>query len=317
VESLQNNNFAMRPLSAEVHSSNAGERLDAFLSNHFPFYSRNAWSRRIGEGRVRVNGRSVNKSYRIKIGDEFAHLAVAAEEPQIEEPVTILWQRGDLAAVNKPTGLPLHENGPFYLNTCIAHIRRLLGNDWSNLHRIDRDTSGIVLCGRGSRVRSIVQEQIASHQCTKIYTALVHGHFDRSIKKIDFALGEPGFEGLRSKRWIDPLGESALTVVESVEHSQTMSLLRLRIVSGRTHQIRVHCAALGHALVGDVLYHPDRTVYDHWQKDMNNERLAHLTGAKRLCLHAEEVHIPASDVAEAFSIRAETPEEILDVFRSN
>ncbi len=300
-----------------VHSSIAGERLDAFLSNYFPFYSRNAWSRRIGQGRVHVNGRNVNKSYRIRVGDEFAHLAVAAEEPKIEEPVTVLWQEGDLAAVYKPTGMPLHENGPFYLNTCIAHIRILLGNDWSNLHRIDRDTSGIVLCGRGSRVRSVVQRQIESHACTKIYTALVHGHFDSSVKKIDFALGEPGYEGFRSKRWIDPLGESALTIVESVEHSRTMSLLKLRIVSGRTHQIRVHCAALGHPLVGDVLYHPDRTVYEHWQKDMNNERLAHLTGARRLCLHAEEVHMPASDVAEAFRVRADVPSEIVEVFNAN
>ena len=140
-----------RKLGPAIKDDKCGYRLDEYLAQHFPFFSRSGWQREIKAGAVFVNDVPARKpAQRLKLGDELCRLHPFEEEPEVNTNIKVIWNDGDVAAVYKPAGLPMHESGRYRRRTVAGVLPQVLGPSWGYVHRLDRETSGILLCARTS-----------------------------------------------------------------------------------------------------------------------------------------------------------------------
>ncbi len=245
-----------------------GERVDKALADKLPAFSRAQIQRLIQDGRVRVGGIVVKASYRLA-GDE----QVVVEIPPVEEtdlvaqpiPLDILYEDEDMLAVNKPAGMVVHpaaghQSGTL-VNAILAHCPDLPGIGGEKrpgiVHRLDKDTSGLILVAKNDRALRFLQAQFKKRTVEKVYLALCEGHFHGAEAMID---GPIGRDPKNRKRMavIPPNAphnaRPAQTKVTLLDYYGGCSLLECRPLTGRTHQIRVHLAFAGYPVVGDQIY---------------------------------------------------------------
>ena len=253
----------------EIDETTAGQRLDKFLADHIPDRSRSQIQDLIKEGLVRVMGRVVKPSYRLEAGD-----VVVAHVPEVEAvrltpepiPLDILYEDQDLLVINKPAGMvvhpaPGHEAGTLVnaLLTHVPEIARWLNQTTSDdhrpgiVHRLDKDTSGVVLVAKHPAAQRFLQEQFKQRKVEKTYVALVEGRLEPPQGIIDAPIGRDPQHRQRM-RVLQRGGRPAQTVYQVVQHLDDVSLVYVQPLTGRTHQIRVHLAAIGHPVVGDRVY---------------------------------------------------------------
>jgi 23S rRNA pseudouridine1911/1915/1917 synthase len=146
-----------RRLGTPVKSEQVGRRLDDYLAEKFPFFSRASWQREIHGGVVTVNGTVARKpAQRLQQGDELRRLHPFHEEPEVDTNMEIIWCDGELAALKKPAGLPMHEAGYYRRRTVAGVLPQILGQGWTPVHRLDRETSGLLLCASQAAVRAML-----------------------------------------------------------------------------------------------------------------------------------------------------------------
>ena len=246
----------------------AGERLDKYLSLALSEYSRSYLAQQITAGNVSVSGKTVKSSYRIREGE---HILLCMPEPGplsvLPEnlPLSILYEDDDLLVINKPQGMVVHpaagHTSGTLVNAILYHCRDSLSGINGILrpgivHRIDKDTSGLLVICKNDQTHRGLAEQFAVHSITRVYTAICYGSL-RESGTVDAPLGRD--PGDRKRIAILPGGRHAVTHYEPVEQlDKDFTLIRCKLETGRTHQIRVHMTSINHPLLGDPVYGPKK-----------------------------------------------------------
>ncbi len=237
----------------------AGERLDAFLAAHLG--SRSAAQRRIDAGDVTVDGLPAQKNHRLRAGETIAVRAAAppaAAGDPAAVPYEVLYEDADLLIVEKPAGVVVHPAGPHRgatLSEALAARGAAGGEPWRPgiVHRLDRDTSGLLVVAKSEEAHRRLKAALAAREIAREYLALVEGRPASRTGTIDAPLGRD--RRVRTRRSIDSdRPREARTHFETAEALPSTTLLRVRLETGRTHQIRAHFHAIGHPVCGDREY---------------------------------------------------------------
>lgn len=250
------------------YSASSSKRLDHFLVEKANQYSRSQWGKWIKEGRVTVNDKVRKASYPLEEGDKVTFFP--PEEKNVHLPLAeamtleIVYEDKDLLVVNKPSGLVVHpskdhETGTL-VNGLLAHVQakgERLAHEGESfrpgiVHRIDKDTSGLLVMAKTEAAFEGLSDQIQSHQAKRSYLALAYGEVTSDQGTITYPLKRHPVD--RMRYIADLEGKSAVTHYKRLSHSSDYTLLELDLETGRTHQIRAHLAAIHHPLVDDPLY---------------------------------------------------------------
>ncbi len=245
-------------------SSTKEERLDRYLSRELPGLTRSRLQGLIRQGKVLVDGLPAAKSgQKLKAGQEILLEIPPPEKAETEAediPLDVVYEDEDLIVVNKPQGMVVHPSRGHregtLVNALLHHCRRLSGINGvlrpGILHRLDKDTSGLLVAAKTDGAHLDLAEQLKKRLVKREYLALVHGHPRAKQGTVDAPLGRHPRE--RKKMAVSPGARNAVTHFTLLEEFAGVSLLRLRLETGRTHQIRVHLSYIGHPVLGDPVY---------------------------------------------------------------
>ena len=254
----------LKELKLIVTEQYVGERLDTYVSSLNSDMSRSNCQRLIKEGNVLVNGNSSKESYRVKLGDEVLVKIEPPKEAKIEAqeiPLNIIYEDNDIIVINKEKGMVVHPgNGNMdgtLVNAVLSHAKDSLSGIGGEIrpgivHRLDKDTSGLIIVAKNDSAHINVSEQIKNHEVTKIYTALVRGNIEEDEATIDMPIARDERDRTKMATNID--GKEAVTHFKVIKRYYDYTLLRVKIDTGRTHQIRVHMAKIHHPVIGDEVY---------------------------------------------------------------
>ena len=258
-----------------------GERLDAFLSRSAEGLSRSAAQKLIADGNVLLNGRPARKNDRLRVGDSVELTIPEPREVDIapkQMPLDIVYEDEDVAVINKPKGLVVHPAAGHQDDTLVNGLLYAMGDSLSGIngelrpgivHRIDKDTSGLLAIAKNDLAHTVLASQLKDHSMARTYEAVVCGSFKEDRGTVDAPIGRHPTD--RKKMCVTQRNsKSAVTHWEVVERFRGYTHIRCRLETGRTHQIRVHMAYIGHPILGD-------TVYGHKKPEL---------GQDSQCLHA-------------------------------
>ena len=239
-------------------------RLDAYISSKKTNLSRTNIQRLIEEGNVLVNGQKKKISYKVQIGDNIEINIPEAKETSIKAeniPVEVVYEDNDIIVVNKPKGMVVHPaNGNpdgTLVNAIMAMCKGSLSGRGGEIrpgivHRLDKDTSGLLIVAKNDLAHINMSNQIKDRQVKKIYIALVKGNINENEATINMPIGRSTKD--RKKMAVRKDGKEAITHFKVLKRYKNYTLLEVKIDTGRTHQIRVHMAEIGHPVVGDMVY---------------------------------------------------------------
>lgn len=249
-----------------IGPENAGKRLDVCLKDLFPDHSRSFFSNLIARGLISVNGKSKKDSYKVSAGDSISVVFPEVKEVDLQAqniPLDILYEDDDVLVVNKPKGMVVHPAPGHEDNTLVNAILYHCGNSLSGIngekrpgivHRIDRDTTGSLIICKNDKAHNAIAAQIKEHTVNRIYEGIIIGNLKNNEGTIDAPLARSKND--RKKVTIDPAGRRAVTHYRVLERFGDYTYCEFRLETGRTHQIRVHMASIGHPLLGDPVYGP-------------------------------------------------------------
>lgn len=247
-----------------VDENNEGLRLDLFLSELLPDISRSKIQNLAKNGEILVNNKIAKSSYSLKEGDtvEFENSSQKIAIPQPENiPLEIIWEDENMAVINKPSGMLTHPTSIEMSGTLVNAIMYKYRENLSDingvmrkgiLHRLDRNTSGLIMIAKNNRAHEFLVEEMKNKNFTKKYIAVVRGVIEQDEFAIDKPIGrhltQPHKQSIRND------GKESLTIVKVLERYTDATLVELTLITGRTHQIRVHMASIGHPVYNDTLY---------------------------------------------------------------
>ena len=259
----------------------AGERLDAFLARCAENLSRSAAQKLIEEGHVLRNGRPGKKNDKLNIGDTIDYTIPEPKAVDIapkEIPLDIVYEDEDVLVINKPKGLVVHPAAGHLDDTLVNGLLYAMGDELSGIngelrpgivHRIDKDTSGLLAVAKNDLAHAVLASQLKDHTMARTYEAIVCGSFREDSGTVDAPIGRHPTD--RKKMCVTQRNsKDAVTHWEVVKRYRGYTHIRCRLETGRTHQIRVHMAYIGHPILGD-------TVYGHKKPEL---------GQDSQCLHA-------------------------------
>ncbi|MGQ9488818.1 MAG: RluA family pseudouridine synthase [Armatimonadota bacterium] len=307
-----------------------GARLDVFLAQHLPDVSRAQVQRWIESGIVEVNGKPAKPNVRLKAGDEI-YLEPPAPppiEPQPEPiPLQVLYEDEHLAVVNKPRGMVTHpapgaERGTL-VNAALARFGRLSTVGAPErpgiVHRLDKDTTGLILIALTDTAHHALAEQIQQRQAERRYLALVWGvpRFERALVDAPIGRSESDRTRMSVKALLhDPNARPAVTEFELRESLLVCALLEARLHTGRTHQVRVHAAYAGHPVVGDPVYGAGRSATQYgWRKADAHALQELIDRMGGQALHAYSLRFVHPVTQQEIHLTCEPPEDMLTIIR--
>ncbi|HPA13971.1 MAG TPA: RluA family pseudouridine synthase [Desulfobacterales bacterium] len=244
--------------------SNSGQRLDTFIASHIVNCSRSRAASLIRNGIIDVDGGKKKPGYRIKTGDKISGYIPAPESIQYEPeaiPIDLLYVDNDLIVINKQPGLVVHPAAGHYngtlVNALLYHFPELQGIGGKVrpgiVHRLDKDTSGTMVVAKNDLSHNFLSLQFKSRKVKKEYLALVHGEISDDSGEISLPIGRHPMDRKKMST-ISRRSRQAFTFWQVQERFFYITLLKLNLMTGRTHQIRVHCSAINHPILGDPVY---------------------------------------------------------------
>lgn len=306
----------MKMESFEVEAEQEGERLDKFLSIIYPEFSRAFFQKLIKSKQVSVNETPQKASYCVKIDDIVTVAIPDAVETTIEPeniPLDILYEDDDVLIVNKPKGMVVHPSAGHYSGTLVNAIMYHCKDTLSGIngeirpgivHRIDMDTTGSLIVCKNDEAHVNIAQQIKEHSVNRIYVGIVCGNVKEDSGTVEGAIGRHPIE--RKKMAInEKTGKPAITHYKVLERFKNYTYMQFKLETGRTHQIRVHMASIGHPLLGDTLYSSGRLPFKHLQGQ---------------CLHAKTIGFIHPKTGEYMEYSAPLPEyfeKLLCLLKSN
>lgn len=252
-----------------AEKEDAGQRIDVFLADNMEALSRSGIQRLLEQGHIRLNGGSVKANYRLREKDVMDIEIPEAKEREIlpeNIPLDILYEDEAVIVVNKPQGMVVHPAPGHYTGTLVNALLFHCGDGLSGIngekrpgivHRIDKDTSGVLMAAKTNAAHQFLAEQLAQHSITRKYNAIVFNGFAEDAGTVDKPIGRNPQE--RKKMAItEKSGRRAVTHYKVLERLEKFTLIEAQLETGRTHQIRVHMASIGHPLLGDLVYGPKK-----------------------------------------------------------
>ncbi len=314
-------------VEAVAQSEDKGIRLDQFVAANTEL-TRSAAARLIEDGAVAVNGKAASKNYKLGVGDT---VAIILPEPEPAEalpeniPLDIVYEDNDMIVVNKPVGMVVHPAAGNPTGTLVNALLYHCGASLSGVggvirpgivHRIDKDTSGLLVVAKNDEAHLALSAQLKEHHISRIYTAIAVGNFREEQGTVDAPIGRHPVD--RKKMAV--IHNSDLRSREAVTHwsvlargeadGNSFTLLRCQLETGRTHQIRVHMASVGHPLLGDAVYGGANTRFEAKHR-------ASVTGQ---CLHAGELRLTHPRTGEEMHFTAPMPtdmQHVVDILFKN
>ena len=298
----------------EISSDLAGQRLDNFLLARLKGVPRSKVYRIVRKGEVRVNKGRIKPDYRLKAGDIVRVPPVRVSETNKSAPArglqqrmedSILYEDKSLLVINKPSGVAVH-GGSGVSHGVIEALRaqRQDAHYLELVHRLDRDTSGCLLIAKKRSALRNLHEQLRLHQMEKIYQALLKGNWGAQKRVIDAPLRKNILNSGERMVKVTSDGKPAKSIFSPVQCRETASLVKIRLETGRTHQIRVHAAHSGHPIAGD-----DKYGDEEFNKQMKKY------GLKRLFLHAQSLTFNLPDSGRSLKVEAPLDEQLQTVLK--
>ena len=296
-------------MNIKLICENGGERLDVFLALNMPGLTRSAAQKLIEAGNVTLGGKPARKNYRTITGEAYIVTREAPEEPDAiaqDIPLDVVYEDSDVIVVNKPRGMVVHPAPGHADGTLVNALLSHCGGSLSGIggvkrpgivHRIDKDTSGLVIAAKNDRAHLALAAQLSARTLTREYDAVVRGVMKDDKGSIDAPIGRHPTDRKRqavySKQHARQPGNarSAVTHYEVVTRYDGYTHIRCRLETGRTHQIRVHMAHIGRPILGDAVYGPKKTVF----------------GLSGQCLHARKLKFSHPATNEKIELEAPLP----------
>ena len=290
-----------------VSEDDSGERIDKYLTSNIPSLTRSYIQKIIENREMTVNDKVEKSSYRLKPDDKIVLNVPDSVIPDIlpeNIPIDIVYEDDDFCIVNKPKGMVVHPANGHYSGTLVNALLFHLSGRLSGIngilrpgivHRIDKDTSGLLIICKNDFSHNFIAAQLKEHTCNRVYHAIVHGNIDKDDLTIDKPIGRSKLD--RKKMSIDSDGKRAVTHVHVLERFNGYTYIECKLETGRTHQIRVHMASINHPLMGDPLY-------------------CTLKEPIKVCgqmLHAKEIGLISPSTHEYLSFGSDLPDEFLRV----
>ncbi len=256
--------MAVEEFSFLIAEDMEDERIDKCISMLIDSLSRSFIQKLVKEEKVTVNGRVVKGSYRVKTDDEVRFMLPPSVEPDImpqDIPLDILYEDSDLIVVNKPKGMVVHPAAGHYSDTLVNALMYHCGKDLSGIngvmrpgivHRIDKDTTGSVIVCKNDKAHNCIAAQLKEHSINRRYHAICYGVLGQEEGIIDKPIGRHPTE--RKKMAVSPGGKRAVTHYKVLKRFAQYTYIECTLETGRTHQIRVHMASIGHPILGDEVY---------------------------------------------------------------
>jgi 23S rRNA pseudouridine1911/1915/1917 synthase len=318
------------PILISVSAQEAGKRLDQFLTLRLESVSRARVQEMIAEGKVLVNDAIAKASLKLRGGERISVLGKAQRVPlraiAEEIPLDIIYEDDDLAVINKPAGMMVHagagatddaRNRGTLVNALLHHLRSLsaMGGELRPgiVHRLDKETSGLIVVAKNDEAHRKLAAQFASREVKKTYITLVHGWLKAERGTISKSISRDPVRRIRMTTRISG-GREAIThyrVVRRLDSSfGKFTLLEVKIDTGRTHQIRVHMASLGHTVVGDVLYGAAREIHAAGVKKKGTSPSVDAVALPRNFLHSAELVLLHPRTGERIALKSALPVEL-------
>ena len=261
---LQNNDFE-DIINLYIEEQGVGERIDKFLSDMLSSYSRSHIQKLISDNLVLVNNKNIKSNYKLSKGDSLTVYIPFPTEYEIlpeDIPLDIVYEDDDVILINKPKGMVVHPAAGHYSGTLVNALMYHCKDNLSGIngvlrpgivHRIDMDTTGIIVACKNDAAHNSLSEQLKVHSITRYYYAICHNPFKEESGTVNAPLGRHPQD--RKKMAINHKnGKEAITHYEVIENFSKFAFIRCKLETGRTHQIRVHMASIGHPLLGDNVY---------------------------------------------------------------
>lgn len=298
----------MNEIVFEVPDTSEGVRIDKWLAEQNTGLTRSALQGLIEKGNVLINGKTAVKNYKCRTADKIELMIpepVDIDAKPENIPLDIVYEDESLLVVNKPKGMVVHPAPGNYTGTLVNALLYHCGDSLSGIngvirpgivHRIDKNTSGLLIVAKTDTAHSGLAEQIKAHSFTREYEALALGRFKELIGKIDAPIGRS--QNDRKKMCVtEKNSRNAVTHYEVLEQFERCAHLRLRLETGRTHQIRVHLSYIGHAVLGDDVYGKE------------------FKGIDGQCLHAKKIGFVHPISGEYMEFESELPEYFIEALR--